>query len=120
MGQKWVRLDVGFTRNPKVLSLLAERDGYRAALVYICGLGYSGEQGSDGYIPRFALPHIHGRPREAQLLVTHRLWLENGTGWRIRDWAEFQLTSDENRARAVTARKAACARWHGDDCGCWK
>lgn len=121
VGQKWVRLDVGFARNPKVLELVSEGPaGYRAALVYVCSLGYCGEQGSDGYIPRHALIHIHGRPKDADLLVTHRLWQANGTGWHIRDWAEFQPTSEEERARGRSARKAACVRWHGDNCGCWE
>lgn len=120
MGQKWVRLDVGFARNPKVLSLLGEKDGHRAALVYLLSLGYCGEQGTDGYVPRQALPLLHGRPKDADLLVTHRLWRANGTGWKIPDWAEYQPTSGEEQARSVSARKAACIRWHGDECGCWE
>jgi len=120
VGQKWVRLDVGFARNPKVLQLLAERGGDHAALVYVLALGYCGEQGTDGYVPAYALPHIHARPRDAALLVTHRLWRENGTGWHIKDWAEFQPSSEETRNRGMHARKAACIRWHGDNCGCWK
>lgn len=120
MGQKWVRLDVGIAGNPKVLGLLAEKDGHRAALVYILGLGYCGEQDTDGYIPSYALARIHGRPKDAALLVTHRLWKLNGTGWKIPDWAEYQPSSEESMSRAVSARKAACSRWHEPGCECWQ
>jgi hypothetical protein len=125
LGLPWVRLDTAFPRNPKLLALLAV-NGHRAALVYICSLAYSGEQGSDGFIPRHALAHIHGRPKDAALLVTHRLWHEerDGIGWTINGWAEFQPSSAETQERARKARqsslKANCARWHEPGCMCWK
>ena len=125
MGLPWVRLDCTFPRNPKVLELLAEKDGYRAAFVYLCSLAYSGEQGSDGFIPSFALSHVHGRPRDAELLTACRLWhaARGGGGWTINDWAEFQQSDAETQARARAAsragRKANCKRWHEQPCDCW-
>jgi hypothetical protein len=124
MGLPWVRLDTSFASNPKVLATIAERDGHRAIFVYLASLAYSGAQGSDGFIPSYVLPHIHGRPRDAQLLTTHRLWLPVDTGWLINDWAQFQQSSAETQERAAKLRlggiKANCIRWHGSDCGCWK
>lgn len=120
MGLQWFRMDCAFARNPKILALISERDGYRAAFTWAAALGYSNEQGTDGYIPRSALGLLHGRPREAQLLVTYRLWHESNGGWQINGWADFQFTSEENRQRSESARRAACIRWHGKDCGCWK
>jgi hypothetical protein len=137
MSLPWVRLDTAFPRNPKILALLEEADGYRAAFVWVCGLSYCGEQGSDGFIPRYALQHLHGRPRDAEKLVIHNLWVavpvgrsktaSNGhgpAGWTIRDWAAFQQSNSETqerKARAqLAARKANCVRWHGPDCGCWE
>jgi hypothetical protein len=38
-------------RNQKILTLLAMKDGHRAAFVYVCSLSYAGEQGTDGLIP---------------------------------------------------------------------
>ncbi len=125
MGLPWVRLDTAFPRNPKLLALLAA-GGHRAALVYVCSLAYSGEQGSDGFIPKYALPHIHGRPRDAAQLCDVRLWHEQrgGAGWNINDWAGFQQSTAETADRARRARqagrKANCARWHEPGCTCWK
>lgn len=126
MGLPWVRLDVGFARNPKLLAVLSEREGYRAAFAWLCSLAYSGEQGTDGYIPAYALGHIHARPRDAALLAEHRLWhaVPGGGGWIIHGWAEFQQSDAETQARARAAskagRKANCKRWHEQPCGCWE
>jgi hypothetical protein len=126
LGLPWVRLDTALPRNSKVVAVLAERDGHRAAFLYICSLAYCGEQGSDGYIPKGVLPLIHGRPKDAALLVRHRLWHEEngGIGWFVNGWAEFQPSSAETQERARKARQAAlkanCTRWHEPGCMCWK
>lgn len=125
MGLQWFRMDCAFPRNPKILALVTERDGYRAAFVWSASIAYSGEQGTDGLIPAYALPMIHGRPKDADLLVRHRLWHPaRGGGWTINDFAEFQQSNGETQERAKRLRqasaKANCVRWHGSDCGCWK
>ena len=107
----WVRLDTSFPRNPKLLAMLAEKDGHRAALVYICSLSYAGEQGTDGFITREALPHLHGRTADAARLTAHRFWIEQPGGWLINGWAEFQESSEETQARRKRAQAAAQARW---------
>jgi hypothetical protein len=124
LGLPWVRKDTAFPRNPKVLALIAE-NAWRAVVVYDFGLCYAGEQGTDGFIPRLALPLIHGRPRDAAKLVEARLWHEQpGAGWVINGWAEFQPSSTETQERARKARqsslKANCTRWHEPGCMCWK
>lgn len=125
MGLPWVRLDTAFPRNPKLLALIAEREGHRAAFVWCCGLAYCGEQGTDGYIPSFALGQIHGRPKDAAILVAHRLWREQRghTGWTYADWGEFQQSSAETQARkeraTTAALKANCKRWHDPECTCY-
>lgn len=120
MGLQWFRMDCAFPRNPKILALITERDGYRAAFVWSASIGYCNEQGTDGYVPAAALGLLHGRPREAQLLVTYRLWRERPGGWDVNGFAEFQLSSEENRKRSESARHAACTRWHESGCTCWK
>lgn len=111
MALPWVRLDTAFPRNPKLLAMLAEKDGYRAAVVYLCGLAYAGEQGTDGFITREALPHLHGRVADAHRLAAHRFWIEQPGGWLINGWAEFQQSSDEAQVRRKRAQAAAAARW---------
>ena len=70
----WVRLETTFPSNPKLLAMLLEQNGYRAGLVYLCGLSYSGAHGTDGFIPREALIFIHGRQADAEQLVSHGFW----------------------------------------------
>jgi hypothetical protein len=108
---QWVRLDTAFPRNHKVLALVAEKDGPKALLAYICGLSYAGEQGTDGFIPRTALPFLHARMVDARKLVEVGLWIDDVGGWLINGWAEFQPTTDESTARSDKARLAARVRW---------
>ena len=61
MGLPWIRLDTTLADNPKILGLLDERDGHRAAFVWVCCLTYSGKHGTDGFIPKAAMPFVHGR-----------------------------------------------------------
>lgn len=111
MALPWVRLDTGFPRNHKLLALLGTRDGHRTALVYVCSLAYSGEQGTDGFIPREALALIHGRPVDAIRLVDVHLWLPEPGGWVIHDWMDYQPSTEEHHMRSKRARAAAAARW---------
>lgn len=124
----WVRLDSSIASHDKILALLSDPSPKRwqAVSSYMFGLGWSGQQGTDGKVPSSALPFIHATTATARLLVKYGLWDENGTGtgWTIRNWAERQQAvamTDEARTRLSAAgRKANCVRWHGEDCGCWK
>lgn len=107
----WVRVEASLASNHKVLTLLAEKGGDHALCVYIFALGYCGQQGTDGFIPTTALGIIHGRARDAQLLVEVGLWHEMRGGYEVHDWLEYQPSSEENRIRADKARKAAESRW---------
>lgn len=113
MALPWVRLDTAFPRNHKLLALLQEKDGYRAALVYLCSLSYSGEQGTAGFITELALPFIHGRKTDAEKLVKHDFWQPLPGGWLIHDWTQFQAAGAEAEARSKKAQAAAYTRWHG-------
>lgn len=115
MGLPWVRLDTAFPRNPKILALLSERDGYRAAFVYTCMLAYSGEQGTDGFIPRAALPFVHARDGLVTLLVTAKLVYPQPGGWLIHDWDEFQESTEATQKRRARAQAAAASRWSGHE-----
>lgn len=110
----WVRLDTSFPRNHKLLALLQEKDGYRAALVYLCSLSYSGEQGTAGFVPDLALPFIHGRRADADRLARHGFWEPCPGGWTIHDWKEFQAAGEDAEKRSRRARDAAYLRWHGE------
>jgi hypothetical protein len=126
MGLPWVRLDSDIASHDKVMRLLSEKDGYRAFTVYICGLGWSGGQGTDGHIPKYALTRLYGLEKHARMLVDVRLWEydEGGDGWRIRNFdkrQELAIVTEAHRAASeMGGKKGNCLRWHGEDCGCWR
>lgn len=109
----WVRLDTAFPFNHKILAMVAEKDGHRAAFVYVCGLSMCGSQGTDGFISRESLAFIHGRQADADRLVNHALWIPQPGGWIIPDWAQFQQSSEETQLRSKRARSLAETRWAG-------
>lgn len=120
----WVRLDSTFPTHDKVLDLVGRGPaGYRAGFVYLCSLAHCGAQGTDGLITFAALPFIHGRKADAEVLVEAKLWRPVPLGWDIPNWSERQQSSARREAviagRRRGAVKANCIRWHGKDCGCW-
>jgi hypothetical protein len=110
MGLPWVRLDTGFPMNPKILGLVEDRQ-WRPIVTYIAGLAYSGQQGTDGFIPAGALAFIHATKRDAQALVDAGLWRPCPGGWEVPGWAEFQPSTEESQKRKKKAQDAAAARW---------
>lgn len=110
MGLPWVRLETALPTNPKILALVEDK-AYQAISAYVCALSYSGAQGTDGFIPRAALPFIHARKVDAARLVDVGLWLEVAGGWDINGWHDFQPTSEELSKRRERAKKAAAKRW---------
>jgi hypothetical protein len=111
-----VRLDTAFPHNPKLLAMLSgERDGHRAAFVYLCGLSASGGQGTDGFISAETLPFIHGRHRDAELLTEYGFWIPQPGGWLINGWTEFQQSNEETQQRRLRAQALAELRWAGHE-----
>lgn len=107
----WVRIDAALASNHKVLALLSEKGGDHALCVYIFALGHSGRQGTNGFIPEIALGLIHGRKRDADLLVQVGMWRPIPGGYEVPDWEEYQPSSEEARKRSEKAKLAAHARW---------
>lgn len=115
MGLPWVRLDTAMPDNPKILRLLDERDGHRAAFVWLCCLTYCGKHGTDGFIPKNATPFVHGRASDmARLVAVEALNVVPG-GWIVPGWAEFQESSEDSQKRRERAQRAAAARWSKDE-----
>jgi hypothetical protein len=115
MALVWVRLDTAMPDNPKILRLLDERDGHRAAFVWVCCLTYSGKHGTDGFIPRNAMPFVHGRAQDfARLVAVEALEVVPG-GWIVPDWAEFQESNEATQRRREKAQRAAAIRWSKDE-----
>lgn len=109
-GMAWVRLDTAFPMNHKILHLVEDKR-WRAIANYTFGLAYAGGQGTDGFIPKSALPFVHGTSREASQLYEVGLWLPSQGGWDVNGWSEFQPSNEENAARSARAKAAAAKRW---------
>ena len=126
MGLPWVRLDANIATHDKILALLADPSArkWQAFSSYVCGLAWSGGQGTDGFIPRTALPMIHGTSATARLLEKYGLWDEKRIGWQIHNYEKRQsLTAAADLVRQSKVKasvKGNCVRHHGADCGCWK
>ena len=116
MGLPWVRLDTQFAANPKILYLI-EDNKWRSIVVWAAGLAYAGAHGTDGFIPKTALPTFHGSPKDAKNLVEVGLWDDALGGWEVHDWADFQPSTDEMVRRRKRAQDAAMRRWHPENNG---
>ena len=115
MGLPWIRLDTTLADNPKILGLLEERDGHRAAFVWVCCLTYCGKHGTDGFIPRNAMPFVHGRAADfARLVAVSALNVVPG-GWEVPGWSEFQESTEASQKRREKAQRAAAIRWSKDE-----
>lgn len=124
MSLPWVRLDSNISGHDKILALICEKDGYRAAFSYVSALGYSGGHDTDGLITFSSLTFVHGTRKTAGLLVTHHLWRPDPLGWRIVNYEKRQPSSAETRQRRNAQRAGAlrtnCKRWHAEGCRCWE
>jgi len=107
-------LDTQFPSNPKILYLIEDKK-YRAAFVWAASLAYAGAHGTDGFIPKAALPFLHATKADAAALVAVGLWIEVPNGWEINGWEEFQPSNAETQERKRRARENALKRWHPDD-----
>ncbi len=111
MALPWVRLDTGIVDNPKILHLIDAKQ-HRAINVYLFSLAYCGRHELDGFIPNAALSRIHGTRQDAETLLEIGLWHTEVGGYKINDWAEYQPTSDQTKARRQRAQANAAKRWN--------
>lgn len=122
MALPWVRLDSNIGSHDKILALLADPSPKRwqAFASYMVSIAWSGGHGTDGQIPKTALPFVHGSDATAKLLCKYRLWEARTADWLIVNYSERQeldiVTASKQEARRISAEKANCRRWHGKDC----
>lgn len=125
MPLEWFRLDTDFIDNPKISALMAEHAanavGLRAAFGYICAIGWSVRHETDGFIPakkvnQNGTTRIRVSRRGAELLVKYELWEPAPGGWMIHNFAERQQLSIVAAKRRWDGLRAACKRWHPENC----
>jgi len=109
-GLPWIRLDTGFPSNPKILTLIADRQR-AAAFGYVCALAWSGGHGTDGFIPDLALSQCWLTPDSASSGSRVGLLIPVLGGYQINDWAEYQQSTAETAERSEKAQAAARIRW---------
>jgi hypothetical protein len=96
----WTRLDDGFHQHPKILALSDS-----AHRLFVDTLNWAVANLTDGHVPthlpNICLPHGTDRTRKAAIaeLVGSGLWTQNGVGWVIHDFGDYQETKEEVRAR---------------------
>ena len=101
----WVKLDDKFRTHPKVVAA-----GLEAAWFYVCALGYSAEQLTDGHIHAAMVPilapHVTDPQAAAEKCCTVGLLTPTDTGYLVPDYLEF----NPSRAKVLAEREAAKAR----------
>lgn len=109
-GLKWIRLETTMFENPKMLYLKEDKQ-YKAIVVHLEGMSYSGRHGLAGYMPKAALRIIGATAADMNRLVVAGLWTPAPGGWQVNGWDEYQLADEEAQRRSAKAQKAAAERW---------
>jgi hypothetical protein len=97
----WVKVDDSIAHHPKLVAA-----GGQAAWHFICGLAYCARYLTDGFIPAAVAPHLsaqRGGRRLGNRLLAAGLWHEAPGGYRVHDYADYQIGRDE--ALALEAKK---------------
>lgn len=113
MAIPWVRVDSNWYANPKFLQLRHEKR-HAAITAYFGGLGWTADHERDGEIPAFALAQFGASKRDGDALVKVGLWEKTADGYAVNDYAEYQPTSEQRKARREKGRESALRRWNGD------
>lgn len=105
----WFKADDQLPFHPKVLAA-----GNAAMGLWIRAGTWSSSQLTDGFIPT-AIASAMANECDADALVDANLWDRVNGGYQFHDWADFQPSAEEERAkreaRKRAGRKGAAARW---------
>lgn len=95
----WFRVDDNFAQHPKVLHA-----GNAATGLWVrCGT-YSARYLTEGAIPA-EIAHNYGRPREIEALVASQLWVENGDGFLMPDYLDYNPSAEQIETQRAAARE---------------
>lgn len=100
----WFRLEDNFHLHPKV-----RKAGNAATGLWVrCGT-YSSQYLTDGRVSA-EVAHDYGRPREIDKLLESRLWIENGDGFLMPDYLEYNPSAEQVHADRAAARERQAKR----------
>lgn len=89
----WTKLDDAFWSNPKVMEA-----GNEVAGAYTRMLSYCGQQLTEGKIPE-GIARMIAKPALLQRMAEHGFIEQNGSGWVIPDYLEFNPSAEQIRER---------------------
>jgi|SRR5580765_3277253 len=100
----WFRIEDNFHQHPKVTAA-----GNAAVGLWVrCGT-YSSSYLTDGHIPATVARQLGSR-REIDTLLSTRLWVENGDGFLMPDYLEYNPSAKQVRAERAAARERQAKR----------
>jgi hypothetical protein len=107
----WFKVDDGFPDHPKVVALLAGRNGEEAIALWTLAGAWSARQLTDGNIPagRIEWFGVKNPQRSAENLVRVGLWIRTPEGFAFHEWSERQPSREK-----VLGERARKARNKGD------
>jgi hypothetical protein len=116
-GPRWIKLDVDYFGNPKVLA--AGRDGM---LLHLASMAHCGRFLTDGWLTGDAVAEMARSlrlpiGRTVDRVVAAGLWLPVDDGWQLHDFTAMNGTRAQVEARieATRKRKREWAARHEDD-----
>jgi hypothetical protein len=101
----WSRLDDRLIDHRKILQagkILGPNGPALALGFFALGLMWCNKHLTDGHLPRDvveAFPHVSSPKKLADIFVKVGLWEPNGDGYLIHDFAEFNLSASEVKAK---------------------
>jgi len=114
----WFKVDDKFhTSEPVKRIPRSERMG--AIGLWTLAGSWSADHLKDGYVPAFMIEELGGTTRQADALVTVKLWRKVRDGYRFTEWEEWQPTREqvETNRRAERDRKAEYRRRKAEESG---
>ena len=114
MSEPWIKLQRNLPRHPR-----AAVAGSEGMWLFVCGLCYCDEYGTDGLIPINAvgsLTNTISKPeRAAKALLKSGLWEEDGEYYVVRNYLRINRSAKEiaeqKQRRSASGRRAAAKRW---------
>jgi len=94
----WMKVETSVSRNRKFVQA-----GPGPSWLWICGLAYSKESLTDGFIPSEALPFLGVKtaPTMVKHLVSAGLWEAVEGGWRIHDYLHHNKSAADVKAESA-------------------
>ena len=94
----WAKLDDQFVEHPRIVGL-----GDRAFRLQVAAICLANRKLTDGHISvhdgRILMATVKANKRHVDELLEHGVWEENGDGWVIRDYLQWNPTAESVKER---------------------